>query len=113
MAEINHTQPQEQMILGAQRSVLALKAIEAFAEATVHPDTTWQQLNASEQSAMNELIHASGANSDQMRGFLSVLGEYLHMVNACGVPNWNAWKPAATMKPDELADYRKAMQEAD
>lgn len=111
MADI--TVAQDQMILGAQRAVLALRAIEELAAAAENPDTTMEQHYASEQSAINELVNASGADNDQMKGFIAGIAEYLHMCNFNGVPNLDVWKPAASMTPAELADYRKAMQESD
>ncbi len=104
---------QQQTIIGAQRSVMALKALEELTEAHNNPDTTWEQYHASMQSTAELLIQASGADTEQLRGFIAVIGEYLHMCQMCGVPNLDVWKPAATMTPEELADYRKATQEVD
>jgi len=109
----NVTVAQQQTITGAQRAVTALKALEELTEANNTPDTTWEQYHAARDSATELLIQASGADTEQMRGFVAVLGEYLHMCNVSGVPNLDVWKPAVTMAPEELADYRKATQEAD
>lgn len=111
MAGINVSQ--DQMINGAQRSVLALKAIEAIAESDNNPDATWVQSFESDRAASELLIRASGVESDYMRGFMAVIAEYLRMCNTGGVPNLDVWKPAATMTPAELADYRSSMQEVD
>ena len=104
---------QDLMINGAQRSVLALRAIEALAESDNNPDVTWAQSFESDRAAADLLIRASGVESEYMQGFMAVIAEYLRMCNTGGVPNLNVWKPVATMTPAELADYRSSRQEVD
>lgn len=107
MAGLNITEENATFDLGAKRCMVALQAMEKISEAS---GPEFEQCWLADDAAVNVLLSASEANSPFMRGFLSVIGEYVNMCNAGGLPSLDGhWTPKAMMTKERLTAHRADM----
>lgn len=106
MAESNIAEYSAKTIKGAERCMAALRAMESVVAAG---GPEWKDVWASEKIASDVLITASGVDTPFLRGFVSVLAEYVNMCNSCGAPDLLVWKPDAALTEEELQASRQEM----
>lgn len=92
---------------GAIRCMRALSAMEKVVGASgPEYDDSW----LAKEAATNTLLAATGKQSEFMRGFLTVMAEYVCMCSDGGVPDLDGnWKPDAMMTKQELARHRQEL----
>lgn len=92
---------------GAARCFYALYAMDKVIN-SAGPE--YEDFWLSQDAATNTLLAASGKQSEFMRGFLSVLAEYVCNGFQGGVLDLDGnWKPDAMMTAHELAQHRLEM----
>lgn len=99
---------------GARACLQALRGMEAAEKCVAKgPQWTWENHWQYQQTAFDNLLRASGADTPFLRGFVAALAEYAESTMRSGEPNLDVggWTPLATMTDTEASASRHHAEE--
>jgi hypothetical protein len=101
----------EETQAGAHAALDAMRIIESVADSEA-PNWSPEKQFSSEAAAISAAVIAAGDVSQRAKGVILALAEYIYRSNAGGIPNLAMWKPGAMLTDEEIAEYRRDVQQS-